>query len=150
MDGTVTHPIGDEFLMGYAAGLLPEAYDLMVATAVSLDDDARARLAGFEAMGGTLLAKIEVAPLRDDSFDAVMARIAQGDPAETVETRRKAPRPNAILPQPLREAVGGDVDDLRWRAVGMGVRQILIGERVEGARAADVDPGRADDPGSRP
>ncbi|MEL7182957.1 MAG: transcriptional regulator, partial [Pseudomonadota bacterium] len=72
----VQHPINDELLMGYAAGLLPEAYDLMVATAVSLDDDARARLSGYEAMGGTLLAEAEVAPLRDDSFEAVMNRIS--------------------------------------------------------------------------
>ncbi|TFL20310.1 transcriptional regulator [Jannaschia formosa] len=128
MRRNVEHPIGDEFLIGYAAGLLPEAYDLMVATAVSLDDDARARLEGFEAMGGALLQEVEVAPLRDDSFDAVMARINGAGRADTVHGDVKTPRPNAVLPQPLREALGGDVDTLRWRGVGMGVKQIVLAD----------------------
>ncbi|MGB3407389.1 MAG: ChrR family anti-sigma-E factor [Jannaschia sp.] len=124
----VCHPINDELLMGYAAGLLPQAYDLIVATAVSLDDDARARLSGFEAMGGALLDEVEVAPLRDDSFDCVMARIAGTGRDDTVHADIKTPRVDAVLPHPLREAVGGDIDSLRWRNVGMGVRQIIIAD----------------------
>lgn len=140
----VTHPLGDEYLMGYAAGLLPEAYDLMVATAVSLDDDARARLSGFEAMGGALLAGGEVAPLRDDSFEAVMDRIGATPPVDTVPAEVRTPRPGAVLPQPLREVLGGDVADLPWRGVGMGVQQVVI----QGSGAA-VDATDADEPVAR-
>ena len=122
----VSHPINDELLMGYAAGLLPEAYDLMVATAVSLDDDARARLSSFEAMGGALMNEVEIAPLRTGSFDAVMERITGTGRDDTVHGDIKTPRVDAVLPQPLREALGGDVDSLRWRGIGMGVRQIII------------------------
>ncbi|MEL7184366.1 MAG: ChrR family anti-sigma-E factor, partial [Pseudomonadota bacterium] len=39
------------------------------------------------------------------------------------------------LPQPLREAVGGDVDSLRWRNVGMGAKQIVISEDEDDATA---------------
>lgn len=145
MDRTVSHPIGDELLMGYAAGLLPEAYDLMVATAVSLDDDARARLEGFEAMGGALLGEAEVAPLRDDSFDAVMARIAGTGRDDTVHSDVKTPRVDAVLPQPLREALGGDVDTVRWRGVGMGVKQAVIadGDGLAKARLLSIPAGQA-------
>jgi putative transcriptional regulator len=136
MDGKIiSHPIADELLMGYAAGLLPEAYDLMVATAVSLDDDARARLEGYETMGGALLGEVEVVPLREDSFDAVMARIAGEGFDSTVHGTVKTPRIDAVLPQPLREALGGDVDVLRWRNVGMGVRQIVIDGAEDGPKA---------------
>ncbi|WP_109566186.1 ChrR family anti-sigma-E factor [Jannaschia seohaensis] len=145
MERTVTHPIGDELLIGYAAGLLPESYDLMVATAVSLDDDARARLEGFEAMGGALLAEAEVAPLRSDSFDKVMERIMGAGRADTVHVDVKTPRIDATLPQPLRDALGGDVDTLRWRGVGMGVKQIVIpcGDDEATARLLSIPGGQA-------
>jgi putative transcriptional regulator len=149
MNGTdgnpgVTHPVGDDLLMGYAAGLLPPAQDLMVATAVSLDDDARARLSGFEAMGGGLLLEIEAAPIEDGSFDAVMARINATPPDGSVADRVKTRRAPSVLPQPLREAVGGDLADVRWSPVGMGVRQSILGGDEGGtARLMSIPPGVA-------
>ena len=38
----IKHHISDDLLMGYAAGALPQAFDLVVASHVSLSDDARA------------------------------------------------------------------------------------------------------------
>jgi putative transcriptional regulator len=144
MTMTVTHPVGDDLLMGYAAGLLPAAHDLVVATAVSLDDDARARLAEFESMGGALLSECEVAPLRDDAFEAVMGRIMGTAPEDTVHADIKTPQINAVLPRPLRNAAGGDVGDLRWMPVGMGVSQVVLGGDEDGtARLLNIPAGQA-------
>ena len=142
---TSAHPVLDELLLGYAAGLLPEACDLLVATAVSLDDDARARLEAFEAMGGALLDEAEVAPLRDDSFDTVMSRIAGQGFDETVPATVRTQTTRTALPQPLREVLGGDLEDLRWRSVGMGVRQIVIAGTEESptARLLSIPAGKA-------
>ncbi|MEM9794950.1 MAG: ChrR family anti-sigma-E factor [Pseudomonadota bacterium] len=123
---TITHSIDDSYLMGFAAGLLPEPFDLLVATAVSLDDEARARLAGFEAMGGALMMESEVAPLRDDTFDAVMGRIMGTPPDDMIHSDIKTPRMDPTFPQPLREVVGGDLDEVRWRSAGMGVKQAIL------------------------
>ena len=141
---TVTHPIDDDLLLGYAAGKLPAAYDLVVATAVSLDDDARARLAGFEAMGGALLDRSHVAPLREDSFEAVMGRIRSAPPEETVPDALKAPRRDAVLPQPLRAVLGGELDSVSWTSVGMGVRQCVLRMGEGGtARLLSIPAGQA-------
>ncbi|KIT15313.1 ChrR family anti-sigma-E factor [Jannaschia aquimarina] len=141
---TVTHPIGDDLLLGYAAGRLPAAMDLMVASAVSLDDDARARLAGFEELGGALVERSRVAPLRDDSFECVMERIQSAPPEETVRWDEKAPSEGAVLPKPLRDAAGGDLDDLRWKSVGMGVRQVVLESGADGtARLLSIPAGQA-------
>ena len=51
----IRHHLTDDLLMGYAAGVLPEAFSLVAATHVSLCDDCRARLAAFEAVGGAVL-----------------------------------------------------------------------------------------------
>ncbi|SDZ03378.1 anti-ECFsigma factor, ChrR [Jannaschia faecimaris] len=120
---TIRHPIPDDLLMGYAAGHLPPTHDLMVATTVSLDDDARARLAGFEALGGALLDKGDETTVSDGSLDAVMARIRGAKPVAV-----DAPvGTTATFPAPLRDAVGGDLNAVRWKSAGMGVKQAILG-----------------------
>jgi putative transcriptional regulator len=52
MTQKIQHHLTTPLLMGYAAGTLPEAFNLVVATHVSLCDDCRAALAEFEAVGG--------------------------------------------------------------------------------------------------
>ncbi|CTQ49657.1 ChrR family anti-sigma-E factor [Jannaschia donghaensis] len=137
---TIRHPIPDDLLMGYAAGHLPPSHDLMVATAVSLDDDARARLAGFEAVGGALLDEAEAVSLDDGSLDAVMARLKGGtpdpvSPAGTVDD---------VLPAPLRDAVGGGLSDVRWKSAGLGVRQAVLGADEGGTvRLLSIPAGQA-------
>jgi putative transcriptional regulator len=91
----IKHHISDDLLMGYAAGALPQAFDLVVATHVSLSDDARARLAGFEELGGVVLSDMEEAELAEDSLEQTLARIA-GTP---VREKPEAPS-NGVFPAP--------------------------------------------------
>lgn len=138
-----THPIGDDLLIGYATGRLPAAYDLLVACAVSLDDGARVRLAGFEALGGALLARVEVARLRDDSMETVLNRIRRAGPDETVPAAAKAPRRDPVLPRPLRAALGGDADAVRWSGRD-GLRIAHATDDVAGfARLVELPQGQA-------
>ena len=53
---TIQHHLSDPLLMGYAAGSLPEAFSLAVATHISMCDDCRAGLAAYEALGGAVVA----------------------------------------------------------------------------------------------
>jgi putative transcriptional regulator len=119
----IRHHLNDALLMAYSAGQLPEAFSLAVATHVSLCDECRARLESFDAVGGALLEDCAETGLETDSFAATMARIKSGAPQRR-EVR--VPKPGSILPAPLRDYVGGDVDAVRWRAVGGGVRQAIL------------------------
>jgi putative transcriptional regulator len=56
---TIRHHLSEQLLTGYAAGQLPEAFNLIVATHVSLCDECRARLAALEAVGGALIEEID-------------------------------------------------------------------------------------------
>ncbi|MDG4650471.1 ChrR family anti-sigma-E factor [Roseibacterium sp. SDUM158017] len=125
----ITHHIPDDLLMGYAAGSLPPAFDLVVATHVSLSDDARARLAGYEELGGVVLSDLEEARIAEDSLERTLARIS-GEP-------RRAARPEVsrgIFPEPLRKVVGGDEDAVKWRGLGMGAKQCVL-QSDDGASA---------------
>ncbi len=122
----VKHHLTDALLMSYGAGTLREGYGLVVATHVSLCDDCRARLESFEAIGGSLMDDVNSIELSEDALDATMALI---DAAPAFQTRKiEADR---VLPGPVQDYVGGDLKDVRWRAVGGGVRQAVLKTKDE-------------------
>ncbi|WP_209427726.1 ChrR family anti-sigma-E factor [Pararhodobacter sp. SW119] len=119
----IRHHLNDALLMAYSAGQLPEAFNLAVAAHVSLCDECRARLESFDAVGGVLLDDCSGVSLSENSFAATMARIKAGDP-QPRSPRQAVPR--GVFPAPLRDYVGGDLDAVRWRSVGGGVRQAIL------------------------
>lgn len=123
---TIRHSIPDDLLMGYAAGALPQAFDLVVATHVSLSDDARARLESFEAIGGTILENMDTVEIEQDSLEQTLARIGAMDPVE------KPKRSGGIFPTPLQRIVGGDLDSVTWKGLGMGAKHCVLQSGTEG------------------
>ncbi len=117
----VQHTVSDAILLSYAAGTLPRAFELVVATHVSLSDDARARLGGYEALGGAIINDMDCVDMADGALDDTLARIAEMAPAP-----RPATRKTGLFPTPLQQAIGGDETAVKWRPVGMGVRQSVI------------------------
>jgi len=125
--------------MGYAAGALPQAFDLVVASHVSLSADSRSRLDGLEALGGVLLQETETAELAPGSFEQVMARI-QGETPDA--NGWHTPESDEVFPAPLRAAIGGGLESVNWRPVGMGVKQAVIHDDEHGtARLLSIPAG---------
>ncbi|MCC5955769.1 MAG: cupin domain-containing protein [Natronohydrobacter sp.] len=121
----ITHHLSDKLLMAYSAGSLPEAFNLAVATHIALCDECRARLASFDAVGGAILeqAQDEAFALQDGALAATLARI-KAMPPVTKPTPRHAQ--TGVLPEPLAGYIGGDVETIRWRNIGGGVRQAIL------------------------
>lgn len=136
---TIRHHLSEELLMAYAAGELPEAFALVVATHVSMCDECRARAESWEAVGGALIEDGE-ATMAEDALEACLARIEELPQANA----RSAPKRRGILPAPLAEYVGGDLSSVKWRPVGKGVRQaILPTDRLASARLLYIPAGVA-------
>lgn len=119
---TIRHHLSDQLLMAYAAGQLPEAFNLVVATHVSLCDECRARAGSYDAVGGTLLEEAEEIALGEDALAKALARI-EGLPQAT---RSEPLKPAGIFPAPLADYIGGDLSTVRWRKVGGGVKQAIL------------------------
>lgn len=119
---TIRHHLSDQLLMAYAAGQLPEAFNLVVATHVSLCDECRARSGSFDAVGGALLEEAEEIAMGEDALALVLERIADLPQATKPEPLRAA----GIFPAPLADYVGGDLSAVRWRRVGGGVKQAIL------------------------
>lgn len=120
----IKHHLSDRLLMAYSAGTLPEAFNLVVATHISLCAECRARLGSFDAIGGALLEKVDAsAEMSPETLSQTLARLkVQGEsprePAAQVTDK--------VLPQPLRAYLDGGIEAVKWRAVGGGVRQVVL------------------------
>jgi putative transcriptional regulator len=120
----VKHHLTDSLLMAYSAGTLPEAFNLIVAAHISLCDECRAQLASFDSVGGALLEESDAALMAEDSFAETMRLITSGALAPLPKPSRPAGR--AVLPAPVRDYVGGDLDKVKWQSIGMGVKQSIL------------------------
>jgi putative transcriptional regulator len=122
---SIRHHISDPFLIDYASGSLSEGWSLAVASHLALCPQCRQRLAVMEGAAGALLEKAN----SDDDVDTAWARFRANAitlKAEEVTSLKIEPQVAAVLPEPLRSYLGGDLADLKWRALGRGAYQILI------------------------
>lgn len=106
--------------MAYAAGTLPEAFNLVVATHISICDECRAHLEAFEAVGGHILEDSNDNHASVD-LNATLDRIDEG-PAREIRVETLP----GVFPGALQSYVGGDLNNVKWRPVGMGVRQAIL------------------------
>ncbi len=117
---TVKHVLNDQLAMGYAAGALPEAFDIVVAAHLSLSDESRALVSSYEAIGACVMEECDSVELKADAFTATLDRIKSSD--IVVEK----PRPKGVLPEPIQKYLGGDLEKVNWKSLGGGVKQAII------------------------
>lgn len=122
---TIKHHLSDDFLIEYASGSLSEGWSLAVASHLSLCPQCRRRLAAIEGAAGALLEKAEQSGDQDEAWLRFKQRSIDLK-AEEIKVSPVQGRPTAVLPEPLRSYVGGDLAELKWRALGRGAYQILI------------------------
>ncbi|WP_417605132.1 ChrR family anti-sigma-E factor [Primorskyibacter flagellatus] len=116
----IKHHIADDLLMRYAAGTLPEAFDLIIAAHISMCDECRASAESLDAIGGNLIDSCGTQAMSDDSFTRTLDLI--GSDASIPPRRNSDPS----LPVPLADYVGGSLASVKWRPVGMGVKQAIL------------------------
>lgn len=137
---TIKHHLSDQLLMAYSAGDLPEAFNLVAATHISLCDECRARLAAYDALGGAVLEDTDAVDVSEASLAACLDRIENLPQA----THRQPLRRAGCFPAPLADYVGGGPDAVKWRNLGMGVKQaILRTGRDASARLLYIPAGQA-------
>lgn len=136
-NSVIRHHIDEATLLAYATGNLAEAFNLIVAAHVSLCDECRAQVASFDAVGGSLM-EHEIVPMADNSLSRTLARL------DSAPVKVGAQPQKGTLPKPVQDYVGGDLDRIRWRPVGMGVKQaILTTSRKGTARLLFIPAGTA-------
>jgi putative transcriptional regulator len=131
---TIKFHISNDILLSYSAGTLDEASSLLVATHLALCPHCRARNSSADALGGYLLDSLESTPVSPTMIDAVLSQVRK----EVTSPKPEAPScacTNAIIPDPLRSYLGGDLNDLHWKRLAPRVQQIAIDTLDKRSRA---------------
>lgn len=121
---TIKHHLTDDLIFAYSAGLLPEAVNLVVASHISMCDACRAAVEAHDAVGGSMIESADTVDVSDACLDGALAMIRGLEPIRAPQAVAK-PR-DARVPQPLRDYIGGSLDDVNWRPLGMGVKQAIL------------------------
>ena len=119
----IKHHLTEPLLMGYASGTLPEAFNLVVATHVSMCDTCRAALAEYDAVGGEVMLSGAPVDVAEDALAATLALIDRGFVEEKAPAKKLE---GGLFPAPLQSYVDGDLDNVKWRKVGGGVSQMIL------------------------
>ncbi|WP_420345674.1 ChrR family anti-sigma-E factor [Pelagibius sp.] len=147
------HHLSEEILMAYAAGSLPEALSLVVASHLTLCPICRAEVEAYEALGGSLMDALDPASLDESAFSSIMAEIdmLDGEAEEGAPWGGAMPAPHRpaledpSLPRPLRDYLQVDLATLQWRKVMRGVEdtEITLGQDGAKTRLMRIQPGVA-------
>jgi putative transcriptional regulator len=141
----IHHHLPEDRLAAYAAGTGGEADALLVASHIVLCPQCRARVAEYEALGGAMLETLPEEGLAAGSLERTLARLGAA-PDPLPPPMPQAPASGLLLPRPLCNLVGQDMDRLAWRGAGPGFRFLRLptwGLRAGGrAWLLKVAPGR--------
>lgn len=137
----ISHHFDDATLMAYSAGTLPQGMALLVACHLHWCPHCRERARETDAVGGAMLDSLDPAILKEDALNAVLARL--DEPEQEFAATKVPPRAdNGELPGPLNELLGKPIDELPWRRIGYGVRQLDLELEGPGAtRLLRISPG---------
>jgi len=116
------HP-ENELLFDYASGSLEEEPSLVVAAHLAFCDLCREELRSMENLGGVLLADSGDEQMSPNALEAVISRL---DSSPDASSDLQLTPSDPILPGPIARYVGSGLDGLRWRRVGLSVKEAVI------------------------
>lgn len=131
---TIKFHISNDILLSYSAGTLDEASSLLVATHLALCPDCRARNSSADSLGGYLLDSLESTPVSPTMIASILSQI-RSDVTAPEPRQPSRTSANAVIPDPLRSYLGGDLDGLQWKWLAPRVQQIAIDTRDKRSRA---------------
>lgn len=146
----ISHHFDDATLMAYSAGTLPQGMALLVSCHLHWCSDCRHRTEETDAVGGVMLDILTPSSLSDDALNAVLARLDEPEqefapvrpPTPTGSNRSASSGRESELPAPLAKLLRQPIDQLPWKRIGYGVRQLDLELDGPGAtRLLRISPG---------
>ena len=121
----IRHHLDDATLLAYAAGSLSEGMSLLVASHIDRCAHCQARLQQAEAVGGALLDALSPVALAPDALEQVLAMLdTDAGLPEVKPVAARAPVLDSHIPAPLAPYLNRPLDELEWRTLVPGVRQL--------------------------
>lgn len=113
-----------ELMADYAAGNLDEGWSLLIAAHLAFCSECRDEMRKVEALGGALFNSLPQVSIRTTAEQILNFA---GDPKPRLSFQRMD---DGVLPAPIREAAGTDLDGIRWRWVMPGLEECVLVHRA--------------------
>lgn len=137
---SIKHHPRTETLALYAAGALDEARSVVVAAHLALCPDCHAAVADFESLGGSLLAEMPPAPMREDALARFWEIAGPQEQAGTLARLDARPSAARLLDRYLKDGIEG----VKWRRIAPGASDVVLaarGPRKGALRLLKIEPG---------
>ncbi|WND03687.1 ChrR family anti-sigma-E factor [Temperatibacter marinus] len=141
------HDIQHGLMVDYVSGSLPQPLALLVASHVSLNNDAKKSYQILSEVGGNLLEDTDGVSMNSSLGDFLdtLDSIPQDAPKSVKNTITAAPSlaSEPILPAPLQNHIQLDMEEISWKARGAGVKEFTLPISEKGLKASllKVEPG---------
>ena len=139
----IDHHPSEELLLDYATGALAEGWSIALATHLALCPDCRQKVAEMEIIGAAFMETAAPTPV-SKKLHAELSAFSDGDVEAGVSVSENVGSTSFIFPEPLRSYIGGDLDQVPWRRLGLGVYQCVIptGDKQSVSRLLRIPTGK--------
>ena len=136
MMSKIIHHVPEAMMTAYAAGTLPRAYSVAVASHVSMCTKCRSALDAQNTVGGVVLEDVAGIHVSEGLRDQVLLELERPAPVEPTFVR------SGIYPGPVMAELKGRA--IKWSRVGKGVCQDILSRDDSGTvRLLKIPPGQA-------
>ncbi|MBB6520091.1 ChrR family anti-sigma-E factor [Pseudoteredinibacter isoporae] len=138
----INHHPDDATLLSYAAGSLPESFDVLVACHLQHCAHCHEKVFQAEALAGQLLnAQATAVPQQNDSARDDFFRKLEMESAPTPQPELIDPR-QETMPDAIQKILSGQGDDLPWKCLVPGMHSISLDSMDGGLKLLRIAPGR--------
>ncbi len=127
----------ETLLVEYASGTLDEAHALIVSTHLTLSPDARKIVAGYEAVGGSMLQGCcSPEKMKANAFDSVMAKLERAESVAQKCEEKIAKTEIGFMPSCLQKYMECTCSALGWKKQNDGSHIVHVKTTCSGSRAS--------------
>jgi putative transcriptional regulator len=139
---SIHHHPDDSTLLSYAAGSLSDAFEILVRCHLHNCSGCRQRISEAELLAGSLLADIKPTPV--SSRDQFLSRLEhEGNNIHPLETQinNGSTAFRAPLPSALQRFLDKSDNQLEWKSLVPGVKQIKLETSTDNLKLLKISPG---------
>ena len=124
----VSHHLTDETLQDYSVGSLSAPMETLVACHLTVCQHCRDRAVLADQIGGELFDQFEPVSL-SQTPEQLIKQAALASPIHAPQTDLSSTRTFKDVPKPLARFLSAELDELDWRRIAPGIKQVNLSEQ---------------------
>jgi putative transcriptional regulator len=125
---SVSHHLTDETLQDYAVGSLGAPMETLVACHLTVCRPCREKAALTDSIGGELFDQFDSVSVSHSASD-ILKQAREASPAPTQVPSKTPDFTSAGVPRPLARLLPANLDELDWRRIVPGIKQINLSDQ---------------------